>query len=346
MLRIYDANFNRCSEGLRVLEDTARFLLNDTGLTERLKHTRHQLAKYYRQIEPQLLALRDSANDVGVQFSLNSEYERADMPSIVAANARRAQQSLRVIEELAKLPDSAIRDAADIEKMRFDLYDLEKELVSGLLRKDKLDRLNGVYLVLDHDFLRGRSDIDVAQQAIEGGVKVIQLRDKHRSKNVVLEIARELKEICAESNVLFILNDYIDVALAANADGVHLGQTDMPVDEARKMMPIDKIIGCSTATVPEAVLAEEQGADYIAVGSMYPTQSKQKIRLAGVETLKQIKQKIAQPIVAIGGINADNIDEVLASGADAVAVISVIMNREDVKAAASELAAHFENEGE
>ena len=116
----------------------------------------------------------------------------------------------------------------------------------------------------------------------------------------------------------------------------------LPVNEARKLMPVDKIIGCSTATVHEAVLAQEQGADYIAVGSMYPTQSKQKIRLAGIETLNQIKQEIPRPIVAIGGINTDNIDKVLASGADAVAVISVIMNREDVKAAASELAAHFE----
>ncbi len=342
MLRIYDANFNRCSEGLRVLEDTVRFLLNDTGLTKQLKHIRHQLASYYQHIEPQLLATRDSANDVGVESSLTSEYERADMPSIVTANARRVQQSLRVLEELAKLPDSTIKDAAGIEKMRFDLYDIEKELVSRLLRKDKLDRLNGVYLIIDHDFLRGRSDFEVAKQAIEGGTKVIQLRDKHRSKGEVLKIARELKQICAANNVLFILNDYIDVALAAGADGVHLGQTDLPVNEARKLMPVDKIIGCSTATVSEAVVAQEQGADYIAVGSMYPTQSKQKIKLAGIETLNQVKQKIARPIVAIGGINTDNVDKVLASGADAVAVISVIMNREDVKAAASELAAHFE----
>ncbi|MFC1998720.1 thiamine phosphate synthase [Chloroflexota bacterium] len=347
MLRIYDANFNRCSEGLRVLEETARFLLNDTELTKGLKHIRHQLAQCYAAIEPQLLTSRDSANDVGIKSDVASEYERGDIAAIVAANARRAQESLRVLEEYSKLPQAASIDARTIEQMRFSLYQLERQLASKLLRKDKADRIKGVYLILDYGFLNGRSEIEVAQQAIDGGVKIIQLRDKQRSKSEILKTARKLKQLCAKTNVLFIVDNHIDIALASDADGVHLGQTDLPVDEARKLMPVDKIIGCTSASLDEALLAQQQGADYISVGAIYPTQSKADVRLAGVETLREIKRKITLPVVAIGGINLDNIKQVLDSGANAVAVISVIMNREDIKAAAFELTKCFKiNQGD
>jgi len=306
MLRIYDANFNRCSEGLRVLEETARFLLNDTDLTKDLKHIRHQLAQCYATIKPQLLTSRDSVNDVGIKSDVASEYERGDLAAIVTANARRAQESLRVLEEYAKLPDTVSIDARTIEQMRFSLYQLERRLTLKLLRKDKADRINGVYLIGE-----------------------------------MLKTARELKQLCAKNNVLFIVDNYIDIALVSDADGVHLSQTDLPVDEARKLMPIDKIIGCTATSTNEALLAGSQGADYISVGSVYPTQSKEDAKLVGLETLREIRQKITQPVVAIGGINLDNIKQVLDTNANAVAVISVIMNRDDVKAAASELGSHF-----
>jgi len=341
MLRIYDANFNRCSEGLRVLEETARFLLNDTDLTKDLKHIRHQLAQCYATIKPQLLTSRDSVNDVGIKSDVASEYERGDLAANVTANARRAQESLRVLEEYAKLPDTVSIDARMIEQMRFSLYQLERRLTLKLLRKDKADRINGVYLILDYGFLNGRSEIEVARQAIDGGVKIIQLRDKQRSKGEMLKTARELKQLCAKNNVLFIVDNYIDIALVSDADGVHLSQTDLPVDEARKLMPIDKIIGCTATSTNEALLAGSQGADYISVGSIYATQSKEDAKLVGLETLREIRQKITQPVVAIGGINLDNIKQVLDTNANAVAVISVIMNRDDVKAAASELGSHF-----
>jgi len=341
MLRIYDANFNRCSEGLRVLEETARFLLNDTELTQNLKHIRHQLAQCYAAIEPQLLTSRDSVNDVGIESDLLSEYKRDDITAIATANARRAQESLRVLEEYSKLPQAASIDTHTIEQMRFNLYQLERELASKLLRKDKADSINGIYLVLDYGFLGGRSEIEVAQQAIDGGVKTIQLRDKQRSKSEILKAARDLKQLCAKNNVLFIVNDQIDIALAADADGVHLGRSDLPIAEARKLLPIDKLIGITTSSVDEAVLAQQQGADYISVGSIYPTRSKEKVPVVGLETLAQIKRKITQSVVAIGGINVDNVKQVLDSGANAIAVISVILNRGDIKTALSELVSCF-----
>ena len=341
MLRIYDANFNRCSEGLRVLEEAARFLLSDIEITKSLKHLRHQLTECFSAMEPQLLTSRDSANDVGIRSDVVSEYERGDITAIVTANARRAQESLRVLEEFSKLPQASSIDAHAIEQMRFSLYQLERELTSKLLRKDKADKINGVYLILDYGFLRGRSEIEVARQAIDGGVRIIQLRDKQRSKREILKAARELHQLCAKNNVLFIVNDYIDIALAADADGVHLGQSDLPVAEARKLLPIDRLIGITASTTGEAVLAQQQGADYIAVGSIYQTQSKEDIRLAGVETLREVKQNITQPVVATGGINMDNVKQVLDSGADAVAVLSVILKSNDIKAALVELAANI-----
>ncbi|MFC1905930.1 thiamine phosphate synthase [Chloroflexota bacterium] len=347
MLRIYDVNFNRCSEGLRVLEETARFLLNDSELTKNLKHIRHQLAQCYAEIEPNLLSSRDSVNDVGIQSDLSSEYKRGDIAAIVSANARRAQESLRVLEEYSKLPEAASIDARTIEEMRFSLYQLERDLGSKLIRKDKADRITGIYLVLDYSFLKGRSEIEVAQQAIDGGVKIIQLRDKQRGKSEILKTAKGLRQLCTENNVLFIIDNNIDIALAADADGVHLGKDDLSVDEARKLMPIDKIIGRTATCVDEALLAESQGADYISVGAIYATQSKENAKLAGLEALEEIKRKIARPVVAIGGINLNNIQQVLDTKADAVAVISVILNRDDARTASSELVKCFEiNQGE
>jgi thiamine-phosphate pyrophosphorylase len=341
MLRISDANFNRCSEGLRVLEEVARFVLNHSDLTARLKHIRHRLANCHSKIEPQLLSSRDSAADVGAESNVSSEYLRRDVTAIVVANSRRVQESLRVIEEFSKLPQVTFIDAKTIEQIRFELYELERVLTSHILRKDKVDRITGVYLIIDSDFLKDRSATDVARQAIDGGVNIIQLRDKKGDKSDILKTAIELKQLCAKYNVLFIINDHIDIALAANADGVHLGHTDLPVAEARKLLPIDKIIGGTASNIDEAMMAQQQGADYIVIGSIYPTQSKEKVPLAGLKTLGAVNQKITQPVVAAGGINLDNVKQVQSTGANAVAVISAILSGSDVKAAASELVKHF-----
>lgn len=342
MLRIYDANFNRCSEGLRVLEETARFLLNDSELTKDLKHLRHQLAKYYTEIEPQLLTSRDSVNDVGIKSDLPTEYARGDTGSIVTANARRVQESLRVLEEYSKLAGTSSINAYEMEQMRFSLYQLEQELTSKVMRKEKANCISGVYLILDHGLLRGRSETEVAQQAIDGGAKIIQLRDKQRNKSEILKTARELKQLCVHRNVLFMMNDYVDIALAADADGVHLGHDDLPVNEARKLMPIDKIIGCTTVSVDEAVQAQQQGVDYLAVGSIYPTQSKEIAAPVGINTLGDVNREITLPVVATGGINMDNIKHVLDAGANAIAVISVILNSDNIMLATSKLVSHFE----
>ena len=342
MLRLIDANIDRLGEGLRVLEDVARFLLNDAALCRRLKNLRHKLVRDVQPLEQELLSARRVAEDVGAPAKLPAGAEHQDLVALVTANSRRVQESIRVLEEFARLSSAPIvAKPAKLQRFRFEVYDLEQELVSKLLRHDKLSRLSGLYLVLDTQALKGRDAVEVAARAIRGGAKVIQLRDKHLMRGEVLEIARRLKEICAEKGVLFIVNDYLDIALAAGADGLHLGQEDLPLAEARRLLPIDSLVGCSITSLSQAVRAQAGGADYVAVGSIYPTLSKEKFKLVGLETLRRVRSRVSLPLIAIGGIDHTNVKEVMKAGATGVAVISAVLGADDVEEATRRLAARL-----
>jgi len=343
-LRIIDANLNRIGEGLRFLEDVARLLLNDATLTQQLKTMRHEMLRGDWSFQQQLLQARDSAGDVGISIEAPGEEKQRELPIMVVANARRVQESLRVLEEMAKIPEVMPKlDSEKFKQARFNLYTIEQALLSKLLRQDKIKRLPGLYVIIDTQVLvKGRSLIDVASQAIQGGAKTIQLRDKLQSKRELLPIAQQLRNLCAEHDVLFIVNDYLDLALATDADGLHLGQNDLPIGVARKLLPIDKILGCSTTTVNQAIAAQSEGADYVAVGSIYPTTSKEMVEVVGLDRLRQIRQAVTLPLIAIGGITKDNVAEVMAAGADSVAVISAVVRAEDVEEAAREIAETLE----
>ena len=344
-LRIIDANLNRIGEGLRLLEDLARLLLNDTSLTQQLKTMRHEILKGDWPFHQQLLQARNSEGDIGITLEVPGEEKQRELPIMVVANARRVQESLRIMEELAKIPGTIPKlDPEKFKQARFNLYTIEQALLSKLLRQDKTKRLSGLYAIIDTQALKGHSQIEVVSQVIYGGAKTIQLRDKLRNKKELLPIAQQLRNLCAEHNVLFIVNDYLDLAIAADADGLHLGQDDLPVKVARKLLPIDKILGGSTTSVDQAMTAQSEGADYIAVGSIYPTTSKETARVIGLETLRQIRQAVTLPLVAIGGINKDNAGEVMAAGADSVAVISAILEAEDTKEAARQIAVQVETQ--
>lgn len=342
MLRLIDANIDRLGEGLRVLEDVARFLLNDAALCRRLKTLRHKLVRDVQPLEQELLSARRVAEDVGAPAKLPAGAEHQDLVALVTANSRRVQESIRVLEEFARLSSAPIgAKPAKLQRFRFEVYELEQELVSKLLRHDKLSRLSGLYLVLDTQALKGRDAVEVAARAIRGGAKVIQLRDKQLMRGEVLEIARRLKEICAEKGVLFIVNDYLDIALAAGADGLHLGQEDLPLAEARRLLPIDSLVGCSITSLSQAVRAQAGGADYVAVGSIYPTLSKEKFKLVGLETLRRVRSRVSLPLIAIGGIDYTNVKEVMKAGATGVAVISAVLGADDVEEATRRLAARL-----
>jgi thiamine-phosphate pyrophosphorylase len=347
ILRIIDANLNRIGEGLRALEDVARLLLNDAALTQQLKTMRHEIISGDRAFNQQLIQARDSQGDVGIAIEAPVEEKQRELPLMVVANARRVQESLRIMEELAKVKDTTLKlESEKFKQARFNIYTVEQTLLARLLRQDKIKQIAGLYAIIDSQALKGRSQTEVVSQVIRGGARTIQLRDKLHSKKELLPIAQQLKKLCAEHNVLFIINDYLDIALASDADGLHLGQDDLPTKEARKLLPIDKILGCSTTTVDQATVAQADGADYIAVGSMYPTPSKATAKVVGLERLRQVRQAVTLPLVAIGGINKDNTAEVIAAGANSVAVISAILQAENVEKAARQIAAGFEVQDE
>jgi thiamine-phosphate pyrophosphorylase len=343
IMRIIDANLNRMGEGLRVLEELARLSLNDAGLTQQLKSMRHEILRVDSKLQQQLLQERDAEGDVGADMEVPGEEKERDIPAIITANARRVQESLRVMEEIARAPGLNL-DTDKYRKARFSLYNIEKSLLSRILRQDRIKRLPGLYVIIDTAALTGRSHVEAANQAIRGGAKVIQLRDKEHSKKELLAIAEEMKKLCARHNVLFIMNDYLDIALAVDADGLHVGPDDLPVEIARQLLPIDKILGGSARTVENANAARVAGADYIGVGAMYPTSSKDESEAVGPERLTEIREAVNIPVVAIGGINKNNVREVLAAGADSVAVINAVLGTGDIEEATRQLVNIIEGE--
>ncbi|MFH1640315.1 MAG: thiamine phosphate synthase, partial [Chloroflexota bacterium] len=258
----------------------------------------------------------------------------------------RAQEALRVLEEVAKAQDCPLRLSSDkFMRARFSLYTIERELVARLLRQDKLHLINGLYAVIDTQSLRGRSHYEVAEAVIRGGARVIQLRDKLSSKKELFPIAVGLKKLCAGHGVLFIMNDYLDLALATGADGLHVGQNDMPVKEARRLLPMDKILGCSVRTVAEATQAEADGADYLGCGAIYATLSKGDAVVVGLERVSEVRKVTTLPVVAIGGITIENAADVIAVGANAVAVISAILGAASVEEATRQVIANIRQDG-
>lgn len=337
MFRLIDANLNRLSEGLRLLEDVARFILNDAALSSHLKALRHDLLSDAKSCHTALLTARDAEGDV-TAFSRES-MSRSNVNDVVTANARRVTESLRVLEEFAKLEETGL-DPMKFKRARFAIYEIEKDLSGKVSRRGK--RIAGLYVVIDREALGARNEVDACRQAIRGGAKVIQLRDKMQGKQALLKSARKLQEVCAPSSIPFIVNDALDIALASGADGLHVGQEDIPVSAARRLLPIDKLIGCSADTVQEARKAEADGADYIAVGSIYPTKSKSDIEVVGLTRLQEIREAVSLPIVAIGGIDANNARDVIYAGADAVAVISAVLASDDIEKAARKIAERLE----
>ncbi|MFA5346750.1 MAG: thiamine phosphate synthase [Methanoregula sp.] len=195
-----------------------------------------------------------------------------------------------------------------------------------------------LYVITDEEVSGNLSHAEIAQRAIAGGADVIQLRDKACGCKELLWIGRVIREITRKTGTLFIVNDRLDVALACCADGVHLGQDDMDVCVARQIAPPGFILGVSVGTLEEAVRAERDGADYVAVSPLFPTTSKNDAGPGfGLKVLREIRQNVSIPVIAIGGINGDNVNDVIAAGADGIAVISAVVGSPDIMKAAKEL---------
>ncbi len=195
-----------------------------------------------------------------------------------------------------------------------------------------------LYVVTDEKLSKGRSNVEIARLAYEGGADVVQLRMKNASKEAMIKDALAIQELADDFCRFFIVNDSVEVALESGADGVHLGQSDMPIEKAVEMLGDDKIIGISANTVETAMDAKEKGATYIGVGSIFTTATKPDADQGiGLDAIYRIHQAVDIPLVAIGGINLGNVQEVIRAGADAAAVVSAVVSQDDVRKAAHDL---------
>lgn len=205
--------------------------------------------------------------------------------------------------------------------------------------KSRLEESLLLYAVTDRHWLDGRTLYDVVRDSLDGGVTFLQLREKELDDETFLEEAVKLQEMAREYNVPFVVNDNVDIAVKMDADGVHVGQSDMEAGNVRALIGPDKILGVSAQTVEQALLAQEKGADYLGVGAVFPTGSKDDADEVSFETLKEICDAVSIPVVAIGGITYENTPELKGSGICGIAVISAIYAQSDIKAASEQLKA-------
>ena len=315
--RILDANLDRAREGLRIIEEWCRFGLDNGSLAEECKNIRQELARLHNW---EIRQARNTPTDVGTELSHPQEEVRNSVESLLQANLCRTQEALRVLEEYGKLYHPQM--GAICKQMRYRVYTLE----SNLLNNRPYQQLNNSYLYLVTS--PEQNLFSIVESALQGGLTLVQYREKEGDDNLRLGVAQELCQLCHQYNALFIVNDRVDIALAVNADGVHLGQQDIPIALARDILGSGKIVGRSTTNTEELTKAIAEGADYVGVGPVYKTPTKPGKAAAGYDYISYVVKNCPIPWFAIGGIDLSNINEVLAAGVKRVAVVRAIMQAE------------------
>ncbi|MCE9591685.1 MAG: thiamine phosphate synthase [Planctomycetes bacterium] len=327
VLRIIDANANRAREALRVMEEAARFVLDDAELTEGIKRLRHDLAAAMLMVEG-MEENRDTPGDVGTTVKTEREAKRESVAAVVVAAGKRLSEALRAIEEYGKTLGARVPGfARSIEALRYRGYDLEQKLnramATGAAKQWRLCVLISQEICRDRDWWR------VAQAAVEGGADCIQLREKTMDAGELLSRSIRLVTLCRPRGVSVVINDRPDVALLSGADGVHLGQGDLPCGEARRLVGTQLLIGVSTSELDQAKTALRDGADYCGIGPMFNTNTKLKDVIVGPAYAKEFTAWGKMPHLAIGGINPTNVRELVAAGARGVAVSFAICSAFD-----------------
>ncbi len=324
---VLDANLNRAVEGLRVCEDIFRFAVKHK-ISSDFKALRHRISRTFSDDTRRLLVGSRSTSSDGQKFiDTESEGIRSCVSDIFTANIKRAIESSRVLEETGKALDPSY--GAEFQETRFMLYDLEQRGLSVLAKAEYLSRFsNAVYSIIDSKFVSDHNLVAACRDLISSGAGIIQLRMKGAGAGEYLSRCMDISRVCMESNVLFIVNDRPDIAVLSGAAGLHLGQEDVPVDMARDICGDQMVIGVSTHNVSEFDMALGTSADYIALGPVFDTSSKDTDTLSGVglDFLSHGSAKTDRPLVAIGGINRNNLSSVSGTGIRCVAVISELFS--------------------
>lgn len=326
LLRIFDVNCNRVREALRVLEDYARFALNHGPLQQQLKQLRHDFQTATAAVQARAVASRDTSGDVGTGITTDTEASRQSIASVITAAGKRLSEALRSVEEYLKTTDRA--NAAAVEQIRYRAYDIERAILLTLSPGRKRMADVSVYVLVTESLCR-RPWLEVVERAIDGGCECVQLREKQLEAGELLRRARDLVELCRARQVISIINDRPDVALAAGADGVHVGQGDLPARVVRQIVGPELIVGVSTKRLEQAQAAVLDGADYIGVGPIFPSTTKPQDQLPGVAYAQAAAQQVSVPVVAISGITAANAGELARVGVRAVAVSSAVISADD-----------------
>ena len=324
IFQVIDANLDRAREGLRVLEDWARFGLGNEDFVIRIKNFRQILGKNHLEI------YKTSRNYIEDQCKGLSHAEQINKKSpdkIISCNSARVQESLRVIEEFSRNHNKHLSKVAS--KIRYEIYTLEIELLNFNTRKnaESIISENSLYAITDQK----ENLLEIIEKILLAGVKIIQYRFKNGNDKNHFKVAIQIKSLCKKYNSLFIVNDRIDIALASNADGIHLGQDDIDITTARKLLGSSKIIGITANNQTDINNALKNGCDYIGVGPVFKTITKKNKEPLGVEKIKDLTKDLKIPWFAIGGINKVNISSLKNHGIRKVAVVSGLLNSEDPK---------------
>lgn len=310
--------------------------MNDAHLSQKLKQIRHDITLTTQSIDQgKRLSVRESQSDVGRNIQTQAEYERKNDSEIVHANLARVTQALRTIEEVSKAID--VQVACQVEQIRYDMYTMEKAIWTTMNSvKDFAGRR--LYVLVNGMGSPGELE-EFCKSLIDVGVDMFQLRDKRLNDRELIVAGQVLSKVTQGAHAKWIMNDRCDLALVANADGVHLGQDDMKVGDARQIMGPSKLIGVSTHSLEQARKAVIDGANYIGVGPVFPSQTKSFKAHVGIELVQEVAAEIKLPFYPIGGINVGNVNSLTQIGCHHAAVSGAIVRAEDPIAAAREMKA-------
>jgi thiamine-phosphate pyrophosphorylase len=334
LARVLDANANRAREGLRVVEDYCRFVLEDGFLSSEWKKLRHDFAAAIADVEPRLLLeARETQRDAGTSLTTPAEEYRASTAEVLQANVKRLEEALRALEEYGKIHHPKLGRA--FEALRYRTYTLERATLLAATAQKQLADVR-LYLLVTGSLCTASVEWTI-QEAVAGGVQMVQLREKELPDRELLIRARAVRNCTRKCGAIFIVNDRPDIARLAEADGVHVGQEELTVKDARRIVGPSALIGVSTHNIEQARQAVLDGASYIGVGPTFPSSTKSFDDFAGLDFVRQVAAEISLPAFAIGGINASNIDQVVKAGLRRVAVSNAICQAEEPRLAASAL---------
>ena len=330
--RTLDANINRVSEGLRALEDLLRFASLHPQAQEELRNLRHSVRKKTSPLIDKCLSGRNTEKDPGVVISANTLLDqKSSKEELCTANFKRVQEGLRTIEENLKLIDQNELSKL-FETMRFSSYKLEKEVYPLVKSKSSLRfPQTDIYCLTAEEFSKGRNNIQVVEQMLRADIKLIQYREKEKKPGEMYSECMEIRRMTRDAGATFIVNDHIDIAMACEADGIHIGQEDLPLEVVRDLTGGKMLIGLSTHSPEQAMDAKLRGADYIGVGPIYTTYTKKDVCDAvGLEYLEYVVANVDIPFVAIGGIKEHNLAEIMSRGAKCAALVTEIVGTDDI----------------